>query len=535
MSQSGFRHIYGPVPSRRLGRSLGIDLIPFKTCTYDCVYCQLGRTTNKTISRREYVPVTRVLAELQEKLVTGETPDYISLAGSGEPTLNSGLGDLITGIKSLTDIPVAVLTNGSLLWIGQVQDELMAADVVLPSLDAGDDRLFQYVNRPHRDISFEQMVAGLVAFTKHFRGEVWLEVFLLGGVTEILTEVEAMASIVRQINPARVQLNSISRPPAEEYAFPLSADQMLALKSLFPGDVDIVSETRRNDAPGAASDRIEDADILALLGRRPCTSKDIAAGLGLHITEVLKRLETLITTKKVETVVTGGRNFYSATHAAKDRRQAVSTSDPDDIERYLRSCQTEFWKGIFRVELEVILQYLEVSEEILSVGCGPAIIEGALSERGFRVTGLDISRQALDHAPGNVRTVSAPAEDMPFPASSFDAVVFVASLQFIEQYRKALEEATRVLRPRGKLLVLLLNPESGFIKGKSHDPDSYINKILHIDLRKIEAAIAPQYYVHGEYLLGVKNDIIFTSHDPSEAVLYVINGIRKPMKRDEDA
>lgn len=535
MSQSGFRHIYGPVPSRRLGRSLGIDLVPFKTCTYDCVYCQLGRTTNKTISRQEYVPVTRVLAELQDKLAESETPDYISLAGSGEPTLNSGLGNLIAGIKSLTDIPVAVLTNGSLLWMGQVQDELMAADLVLPSLDAGDDRLFRYVNRPHKDISFEQMVDGLIAFTKGFSGEIWLEVFLLGGVTGIPAEVEAMAAIVRQINPARVQLNTISRPPAEEYALPLSAEQMLALKNLFPGHVDIVSETGRNDVPGAASDRIEDADILALLGRRPCTSKDIAAGLGLHITEALKHLEALISAKKVKTVVTGGRNFYSATHAAKDRSQAVLMGDHETTERYLRSCQTELWKRVFQVEIELISQHLEVGEKVLSVGCGPAIIEGALSERGFRITGLDISQAALEHAPANVRTVAARAEDMPFPSSSFDAVIFVASLQFIEQYRKALEEATRVLRPRGKLLVMLLNIDSDFIWNKLHDPNSFISNIWHTDLTKIEATMAEDYGVHGDYVLGVKGDVVFASRDPGEAALYMIRGIRKPKKRDVDA
>ncbi|MBN1630459.1 MAG: radical SAM protein, partial [Thermoleophilia bacterium] len=132
------RYVYGPVPSRRLGRSLGVDLVPFKTCTYDCVYCQLARTTDKTSERRNYTPVATVLAEIEEKLRAGDHPDYISLAGSGEPTLELDLGTLIEGIRGLTDIPVAVITNGSLLWMREVQDELLTADLVLPSLDAGD-------------------------------------------------------------------------------------------------------------------------------------------------------------------------------------------------------------------------------------------------------------------------------------------------------------------------------------------------------------------------------------------------------------
>ena len=183
MSATVYRHVYGPVPSRRLGRSLGIDLVPFKTCTYDCVYCQLGRTTNKTIDRQEYVPIKDVLTELEQKLAAGDIPDYISLAGSGEPTLNLGIGRLIAEIKSLTDIPVAILTNGSLLWMPDVQDALMAADLVLPSLDAGDEHLFQYVNRPHEEISFERMVDGIATFTRRFPGEVWLEILLLWRVT----------------------------------------------------------------------------------------------------------------------------------------------------------------------------------------------------------------------------------------------------------------------------------------------------------------------------------------------------------------
>ena len=182
MSTRTSRHVYGPVPSRRLGRSLGVDLVPFKTCSYDCIYCQLGRTTNKTTERKEYVPVDDVLEELAEKLRSEPGPDYVGLAGSGEPTLHARIGDLIAGIKRLTSVPVAVLTNGSMLWRSDVRAGIAEADLVMPSLDAGTPRRFERVNRPHRDISFEKMVDGLVTFCAVFRGKVWLEVFVLAGI-----------------------------------------------------------------------------------------------------------------------------------------------------------------------------------------------------------------------------------------------------------------------------------------------------------------------------------------------------------------
>ncbi len=310
MSASGFQYVYGPVPSRRLGRSLGIDLVQFKTCTYDCVYCQLGRTTNQTLEREEYVAVGEILAELEKKLAQGDIPDYISLAGSGEPTLNSGIGELINKIKALTDIPVAVLTNGSLLWMSEVQDALMSADLVLPSLDAGDESLFQYVNRPHGELSFEQMTDGLAAFTKRFSGEVWLEVFLLGGVTGIPDEVKKIASIIRRIQPERVQLNSVSRPPAEEFALAVGRDQMERLGELLSGRVEVISEYAPIPSTAESVYETTDGDILALLSRRPCTVQGISSGLGLNPGETTKRLQALAQQGVVMAVRRDNAVFY---------------------------------------------------------------------------------------------------------------------------------------------------------------------------------------------------------------------------------
>jgi len=312
MSQTGFRYVYGPVPSRRLGRSLGIDLVPFKTCTYDCVYCQLGRTTNKTTERKEYVAIEDVLAEMERKLAIGPDPDFISLAGSGEPTLNDRIGDLIVKIKRLTRIPLAVFTNGSLLWMREVQGALMYADLILPSLDAGDEHLFQCVNRPHEDITFEKVIEGLAEFTERFPGSVWLEVFLLAGVTGIPAEIEKIAALARRIRPNRVQLNTVSRPPAEEFAFAISGEQMERFRKLFSETAEVITESERGESATSSAGGATDTDILSLLSRRPCTVRGVSSGLGLHPEEVSKRLHVL---SKQGAVVSVRRNdviFYEA-------------------------------------------------------------------------------------------------------------------------------------------------------------------------------------------------------------------------------
>jgi ubiquinone/menaquinone biosynthesis C-methylase UbiE len=188
---------------------------------------------------------------------------------------------------------------------------------------------------------------------------------------------------------------------------------------------------------------------------------------------------------------------------------------------------------VFEAETDYLIRELQEARDVLSVGCGPAIIEGALSERGFRVTGLDVSQEALGCAPDRVRTVAARAEELPFPEFSFDAVIYVASLQFIEDYRKAIEKTSRVLRPAGKLIVMLLNPESTFYKEKLRDPNSYVRKIRNTNLEEIEAVIARDFYIQTEHVLGVRDGTLFESRVAADAVLYVIKGTLKPIKRDK--
>ena len=197
------------------------------------------------------------------------------------------------------------------------------------------------------------------------------------------------------------------------------------------------------------------------------------------------------------------------------------------MEKYLQSCKSEFWKKVFKAELDYILHQLKEAKDVLSIGCGPAIIETGLAEHGFNVTGLDISKVALDQVADSIRTVAGSAEKMDFASLSFDAVIYVASIQFIEGYKEAIKQTARVLRSGGKLLIMLLNPQSEFFKEKAKKPDSYINKIKHINLRRIEGVVAKDFSVKTEYFLGIKGREIFQSRDSNLASLYVIIGTRE--------
>ena len=191
-----YKHIYGPVLSRRLGRSLGIDVIPFKTCTYDCVYCLLGRTTRHTMDVKEYVSCEDILEELHSKL-REDKPDAISFAGSGEPTLNSRLGDIIHEIKKMTDVPVVIFTNSSLLWMPEVRARLREADIISPSLDAALPDSAQVVNRLVQGLEYEQIYQGLQTFCAGFSGRIWLEILFAAGLNDSDRDVDALVQAVR--------------------------------------------------------------------------------------------------------------------------------------------------------------------------------------------------------------------------------------------------------------------------------------------------------------------------------------------------
>jgi wyosine [tRNA(Phe)-imidazoG37] synthetase (radical SAM superfamily) len=305
------KYVFGPVPSRRLGRSLGVDPVPLKTCTYDCIYCQLGRTLNRTVQRSEYVPLPAVLEELRQKLAGCSTPpDYVTVSGSGEPTLYSRLGDLIHGIREITRVPVAVLTNGSLLWDPEVRAACAEADLVMPSLDAGDEGLFQYINRPHECLEFARVVEGLTEFREEYRGHIWLEVFLLAGINAIEADVRRLKAVVERISPEKIQLNTAIRPSAQEFAVPVAAERLEKFRLMIGPKCEIIAAA----PPHAMGPEVEaqQQDVLDLLRRRPCSVLDVAAGLSIRRNEAAKHLNALEKAGLVQWELRDGVLYYKA-------------------------------------------------------------------------------------------------------------------------------------------------------------------------------------------------------------------------------
>jgi len=304
------KYVFGPVPSRRLGLSLGVDLVALKTCTYDCVYCQIGRTSNRTVERRVYNPVEEVLRDIRTALERGPTPDYVTLSGSGEPTLHSGFGEVIRGVKGFSDVPVALLTNGSLFFDAQVREAALQADLVLPSLDAGDEATFQRVNRPHSALTLAQVVEGLVDFRREFAGAIWLEVFLVAGMTDTPEAVAKMKRLADRIKPDKIQLNTAVRPTAERYVCGVGKDRLEELAGIFepPGEV-IASFPRHEVRSRFVADRQK---VLALLRRRPCTVEDVAYGLEVHLNEAIKHLTDLAEAGLIERERRAAGEYFKA-------------------------------------------------------------------------------------------------------------------------------------------------------------------------------------------------------------------------------
>ena len=310
-------YLYGPVPSRRLGRSLGIDIIPPKICTLDCVYCQIGKTSQKSIDRKNYVPVEQILTELKEKLAQGLQADFITISGSGEPTLNIKLGQIIEEIKKITNIPVAILTNGTLLSRPDVRADCARADVVLPSLDAGDTETFEQINRPHKDISIEKLIDGLCKFREEFTGQIWLEVFFVEGVNTDTDQIAKIAEAIKRINPDKVQLNTAVRPTIEPSVKKVTAEKLQAIASQMGSNCHVVADFPQknldNDIEnGTYSISNKTQTLLSMLKRRPCSLNDICASLSIHRNEALKHISYLQQTGAVDCEQRDGITFFKA-------------------------------------------------------------------------------------------------------------------------------------------------------------------------------------------------------------------------------
>ncbi len=302
--------IFGPVRSRRLGLSLGVDLLYFKTCPFDCLYCELGPTTKKTIKRQAYRPFEEVKKAIYERIGKGDLHfEVLTFAGSGEPTLHQDLGKLIKFAKTLTDRPICVLTNSSLVWQEEVREDLSQADLVLPSLDAARQETFELLNRPVEGLRISAIIEGLKRLRKVMSGQMWLEIMLVSGINDTQEELSFLREAVKEIDPHRVQLNTVVRPSAYPDAKALSFERLEEITKTFIPQAEVIvskREMRKKNRP------VSEEEIISLLKRRPCPSEEIAEALGFDYKDTLLALQRLIQQGFIYTKVHEHRVFYYA-------------------------------------------------------------------------------------------------------------------------------------------------------------------------------------------------------------------------------
>jgi wyosine [tRNA(Phe)-imidazoG37] synthetase (radical SAM superfamily) len=270
-----YKYIYGPVPSRRMGISLGISPIPKKYCNYSCVYCQLGRTKNLTNKRNEFFDLKEILKEFQDISKKDIYYDVVTIVGEGEPTLYSELGRLIKKIKTMTDKPVAVITNGALMYDEKTRKDLMKADIVLPSIDACNENMFTRINRPSRSINYNNMLEGLIEFSNRYKGQLWIEIMLVKGYNDSVDNLIEFKKILTRINYDKLYINTPVRPPAESYVKKVGSEKMeLAVEMLEGISIDqLVSD-------GFYSEIEDDVDaVMSIIKRHPMNQFEIVSFL----------------------------------------------------------------------------------------------------------------------------------------------------------------------------------------------------------------------------------------------------------------
>lgn len=313
---------FGPVNSRRLGRSLGLDILPSKICSMDCLYCEVGGSPSTTCERREYIPVAQIHAAIdtlvQEKNTTGwDGVDVVTVTASGEPTLHSALGEIIAHLKESVPRPVALLTNGSLCHLPEVRNELSACDILVPSLDAATEHVFQAINRPNRNIDLDRLIGGLTDLSREYRGSFLLELLVVDALNDSAEELIALAQAIKKINPTRLQLHTVSRPPAYTTIRPVSNKRLQELELFFntvlPGKVDcfLRADThQKHPQKKSAAGKPTKEEILELLQRRPSTAQDIAYGMSVPLGAVRSALQELLNTHDIYGQEKGEETFF---------------------------------------------------------------------------------------------------------------------------------------------------------------------------------------------------------------------------------
>ena len=305
-----YRYIFGPVPSRRLGISLGVDLIPPKTCSYNCIYCESGKTTNLTVERREYVPLNDVLKELDGVLKTHPRLDFVTYSGSGEPTLYSRISEVTRFVKeNYPEYKTALLTNGSLFHDEKVRRDCLDIDVVIPSLDCAGETEFKKVDRPHHSLSAAVVNEGIAKFRTEYTGQIWLEIFIVPGINDTDEEIGRINDWIAKIRPDKIQLNTLDRPGAVDWIRPADDMRMQEIAGKLRHDnIEIAGKPATRSSNKAYSGDISDV-ILRTVRRRPCTLDDIVKITGLHMNEVNKYLGVLVAEGKI-TEARGERGVF---------------------------------------------------------------------------------------------------------------------------------------------------------------------------------------------------------------------------------
>ena len=305
-----YRYIFGPVPSRRLGISLGVDLIPPKTCSYNCIYCESGKTTNLTVERREYVPLDDVLKELDSVLKTHPRLDFVTYSGSGEPTLHSRISEVTRFVKEkYPEYKTALLTNGSLFYDEKVRRDCLDIDVVIPSLDCAGETEFKKVDRPHHSLSAAVVNAGIARFRTEYSGQIWLEIFIVPGINDTDEEIGRINAEIAKIRPDKIQLNTLDRPGVVDWIRPADDMRMQEIAGKLRHDnIEIAGKPATRSSNKAYSGDISDV-ILRTVRRRPCTLDDIVKITGLHTNEVNKYLGVLVAEGKI-TEARGERGVF---------------------------------------------------------------------------------------------------------------------------------------------------------------------------------------------------------------------------------
>ena len=310
------QHVFGPVPSRRLGQSLGIDPIPLKTCNWNCVYCQLGRTAPLTGKRGNYAPAQQIVEEVRRTLEAHRPGEigWVTFVGSGEPTLHESLGWMIRQVKAMTDIPVAVITNGSLLYLREVREELSAADAVLPSLDAGTDSLFRAVNRPHPVFTFERLVDGLAEFRHGYSGKLWIEIMLVRDLNDREAALKDLTAVLSRVEPDEVHISLPLRPPAEPWVEPADESGLARAEAILGTAARVLPPIPEGVDLSDSEDLVE--AVIGVISRHPMEEEDLVRTLERRTSgDVCGVLGKLGRSGRAQVVTRFGRRFWSASGA----------------------------------------------------------------------------------------------------------------------------------------------------------------------------------------------------------------------------